>query len=111
MIGEGTFSMIVSRNERVCSSSRLASLCSVTSSCVAGPAATLHGLIDDSDDAAVGELDFQWKGLAVCERGAQVGIVTGRIERERSGRDARVEQVADGAAAPDARGSMLYMAR
>ena len=47
------------------------------------------------------EFDFDREGLALLERGAQFGIVAGGIERKRAGCNARVEQVANSAAAPN----------
>ena len=65
------------------------------------PTAAFDRLVDDVDDAAVLQLDIEPKGVALLERRAQFAIVTGRVKRKRSRRDARVEQVANGAAAPD----------
>ena len=65
------------------------------------PSAVLGRMIDDVDDAAVGQFDGDDKGTAARDRGTQIGVVAGRIKREGSGGDASVEQVADGAAAPD----------
>ena len=68
------------------------------------PAAAFDRLVDDVDDAAVGQFDVDDKGAAALERSAQLVVVAGGIEREGAGGDARIEQVANGAAAPDAFG-------
>jgi hypothetical protein len=65
------------------------------------PAAVRCRLVDDRDGAAIGQFNGERKGLALLERGAQFAVVARRIERERSRRDARVQQVADGAAVPN----------
>ena len=102
MIGVGTFSMMVSRNERVRSSSASARLRSVMSSCVATQPPSVHRLIDHRDRAAVLQLDGEGKGLAPLERLAQVRFITLRVERECSRGDARFKQIAHGASPPDA---------
>ena len=66
------------------------------------PAAAFDRLVDDIDDAAVVQFDVEREALAFFERGAQFVIITTRVKRERSRRNARFEQIADGGAAPDA---------
>ena len=66
------------------------------------PAAAFDRLIDGVDDAAVPQFDVEPEALALLERRAQFAVVARRIERERAGCNAGVEQVTDRAAAPDA---------
>src|SRR6185437_13066537 len=65
------------------------------------PAAALHRLVDDGNCAPVRQLYLEREGLSLLERQAQIGVITPRIERERSGGDACIEQIADRAALPD----------
>ena len=57
-----------------------------------------------SDDAAVADLDGHGEGLALLDGGVKVGLVSLGIERQAASGNARVEQVADAAAAPNPRG-------
>ena len=111
MIGEGTFSMIISRNERVCSRSRSARLRSVISSCIATQPPPLHRMVDDGNGAAIIQFDIDRESLALLDGRAQFVAIAAGFERKRSGGDAGLEQVADAAAEPIRFGSMLYIAR
>src|SRR5581483_3752820 len=66
------------------------------------PATVIDPLIGDDHRAAIGELDVDRVGRTPAQRGAQIVVVAVRIERKRSGGNARIEQIADGAADPDA---------
>ena len=75
------------------------------------PAAAFHRMVGDGNGAAVVQFDIEREGLALLERRVQLGFVAMRIEREGSSGDARVEQVADAAAAPNALRVELYIDR